>query len=453
MSLNSQSTCLVPSRFNMWTKCKDGTLLVFNSFSGAFIKFNSTETEYLTSILADASFMELECNNSLLTKQGLLIPSSINEMELARSLYELPNNIENRLHLILMPTESCNFRCTYCYEKIKLNRMSSEVVDSIIQLVRQKLKLQFLSIMWFGGEPLIAFDIIQKISHEILLICKERQIEYSAGITTNGYLLTDQLIEQCFSAKISKFQITLDGPVETHDKLRILAGGGETFNTIITNLRKLHDKDEHFHVRIRVNFIPDMIPHLPKFIKFIKREFDGDPRFTFSFRPVADLGRLQDNSIRMCDYESAMNHEIQMMKLASKEGFSLDSWKESMQLFGSVCYAADPCSFVILPDGKISKCTVAFDDIRNQIGRILPNGKMNILEKSHRFWKLSWDELEPECQQCSFFPACQGNMCPLERINQYDKTCPIVKTHLDECLPLLATEAIISLEDREKLNE
>ncbi len=432
----------------MQARGMDGTLLLYNSFSGAFIQFKGTEADYVATILNNQYIEEPKGILSLFAKQGLLIPCTTDEIELARRLHELPFKLDERLHLHLIPTESCNFRCAYCYEEHKSIRMSDEIIDSIVHLVQRKSsKLRFLSISWFGGEPLIAFDIIDKLSHKMLAICKENQIEYSAGISTNGYLLTDQLAVHCLSVNISNFQITLDGPAETHNKLRVLANGDGTFNTILANLCNLRDKKEDFHIRIRVNFTSDMISHLPKFLKLIGTEFGGDSRFSIHFRPVVYLGGEHNHSVKMCDHTTAIRHQIQLMKLAFNEGFGLNAWRGSMRLYGSVCYAADPRSFVIGTDGRIYKCTVAFDDLRNQIGSISEDGNMNIREDLYRLWTLSGEEIDADCQLCAFRPACQGNLCPLERLNRGGKTCPIVKTNLNECLPLLATEAIMAKAD------
>ena len=63
------------------------------------------------------------------------------------------------LHLILLPTEACNFRCTYCYEDFRLGRMSEDVVRGVEALLSRRAEgLARLEISWFGGEPLAAGD-------------------------------------------------------------------------------------------------------------------------------------------------------------------------------------------------------------------------------------------------------------------------------------------------------
>jgi uncharacterized protein len=436
-----------PSRFNMVSRRSDGTLLVYNSFSGALVQVNGTEADHVATTLAGRSLVEPKGVLSVLALQGLLVPSTVDELEKTRRLHDSLFEQHDRLHLTLMPTEKCNFRCAYCYEDFSRGKMSTEVIDSVIHLVQQQAaKLRILSILWFGGEPLTALDIVEEVSHRVVAICRENQIQYSAGMTTNGYLLAEQGLERCLSAEISQFQITLDGPAETHDTLRVLADGSGTFDAILGNMCSMRDREEDFHVRIRVNFTPATIPHIPEFLTFMGSEFGSDPRFSIYFRPVGEWGGEQNHFFRTCDQGTADSHGIHFMSMAFQEGLGLDAWKESMHPFGSVCYAADPRSFVIGSDGTVYKCTVAFDDPRNQIGRITSDGSLSIDEQLHDLWTLSWEETDPECQKCAFFPACQGNMCPLRRLNGAEKRCPAIKTHLKECLPLLATEATASTE-------
>ena len=68
------------------------------------------------------------------------------------------------LHLIIMPTEQCNLRCTYCYEDFALSRMAPETVRGLIRLIESRAPdLEMLSLDWFGGEPLLAQDIVEQV--------------------------------------------------------------------------------------------------------------------------------------------------------------------------------------------------------------------------------------------------------------------------------------------------
>jgi uncharacterized protein len=243
------------------------------------------------------------------------------------------------------------------------------------------------------------------------------------------------------AAGIRRFQVTLDGPAETHNQSRVLAGGGPSFERIIQNVRYMRDRLKDFHIVIRVNFSPTNLPVMPDFVRFLGDEFGNDTRFSVRFRPVGHWGGPNDNLIQICDFHSGEHNEISLMHLASQCGFSLSTWQEAMQPFGSVCYAANPNHFVIGSDGIVYKCTVAFDDPRNHVGHLTPDGELNLVEQKVDLWTRSGEEVDTDCQACHFRPACQGNLCPLERLDHQPKRCPTVKSNMMTILPILANDA------------
>ena len=63
--------------------------------------------------------------------------------------------------LIILPTEKCNFRCTYCYEDFLIGKMPPAIERGVKALIdRRSDSLDRLEISWFGGEPLLAADVV-----------------------------------------------------------------------------------------------------------------------------------------------------------------------------------------------------------------------------------------------------------------------------------------------------
>jgi uncharacterized protein len=96
----------------------------------------------------------------------------------------------DRFHLILLPTEQCNFRCTYCYEDFAIGRMTPDTVRGVKKLIdRRASELTHLQISWFGGEPLLARSIIEDVaSHAGLAQKRNSGLIYESDMTTNGYM-------------------------------------------------------------------------------------------------------------------------------------------------------------------------------------------------------------------------------------------------------------------------
>ena len=420
----------------------DGRLLVFNSFSSALIQFDGKLAVAAGDMLSGRR-PPTGALAKYLAERGLLVPAGTREREIARYLHELPFQSDEHLALMLLPHENCNFRCTYCYEDFAKNRMLPEVVEGVVALVRTRAPaLRSFALGWFGGEPLLAFDIVEDVATRLREICAANGVAFSSEMTTNGYLLDANRSTRCIAAGISRYQVTLDGPAEAHNTTRMLVGGGATFDRILSNLRHLRDHADGFHVVIRVNFAPPSLPRLPDFVKFLGQEFGRDPRFSMRFRPIGRWrGGEHDHHLVICEHEEGEQQEIALMTMALEAGFGLQTWAAGMKPYGSACYAANPQHFVIGSDGIVYKCTVAFNDPRNQVGRIDADGNLYLRDDLVRLWTRSGEETDAGCRACSFRPACQGNLCPLERLDQREKRCPTTKTHIGTILPLLAHDA------------
>src|SRR5215210_7733029 len=101
--------------------------------------------------------------------------------------------LSNRLlHLILLPTEQCNFRCVYCYEDFAAGEMARPMVNGVKSLLARRIaNLDLLSLSWFGGEPLLAWPIVEEVqSFALELVRDHPRVRLSSNLTTNGSLLT-----------------------------------------------------------------------------------------------------------------------------------------------------------------------------------------------------------------------------------------------------------------------
>lgn len=432
---------LRPSRFNSWVWDGPDRLLILNSFSSALLQFTGTTANKVFDALNGLNICDGELADFLVSN-WVLVSDMQDELGMADVLHQVPFLRNDRLGLTLLSHENCNFRCVYCYEKFEKQRMLPDVAQGVVELVRKRARdLNSLSVSWFGGEPLLAFDLVESLSVRMRDICQEHSISYSSSMTTNGSLLDATRAPRCVAAGVRRFQITLDGPAVTHDQTRVLVGGGSSYNTILGNIRRMRDHLSDFHVVIRVNFSPSNIGVMPQFVHFLGQEFGRDPRFSIRFRPVGHWGGAQDHLIQICDFKSGETNEISLMKLASECGFSLSTWQEGMQPFGNTCYAASPNHFVIGSDGIVYKCTVAFEDPRNQVGHLTSDGELHLRQELVDLWTKSGEETDTDCQACHFRPACQGNLCPLERLEKLPKRCPTVKSHIHSIIPILANDA------------
>ncbi len=292
------------------------------------------------------------------------------------------------LHLILLPTERCNFRCTYCYEDFAIGRMRPETVLAVKRLIDRRLDdLQSLSVSWFGGEPMLGRGIVEDISEHIVRVRAERPnpFHYVADMTTNGYLLDIAKVERLASLGIHHFQISLDGPEALHDRTRLRADGKGTFQKIWYNLLAIRDGIAPVDILLRVHLTPDNLPLMPEFLAQLRVTFLADPRFKVLLKAVEHLGGPNDPTMETIPTRSQAGiiRELEKIVLDGLDSGALFSAPE-------ICYAARPNSLVIRADGRVGKCTVALSDARNTIGQLLPDGSLQIDNARLGPWVQGW---------------------------------------------------------------
>ncbi|MCL6751921.1 radical SAM protein [Nostoc sp. CCCryo 231-06] len=300
------------------------------------------------------------------------------------------------LNLILFPTEHCNFRCTYCYEDYKIGRMMPEVVSGIKNLLHHRYKtLKLLEISWFGGEPLLAKDVIFEISETILSLQEQNpDLNYAANITTNGYFLTKQVAEELINYGISSYQISLDGDRQLHDTTRVLSNGKGSFDVIMSNLLALKQIQAEFTVLIRIHYQKSTFVELKSLIDTLNDNFGGDLRFQFYFKSVDKLGGENDEDIEA----------LSPIEKAEIEAYLKNFVADSRQVYSMsnqyICYASKPNSLAIRANGRIAKCTVALDDERNDIGYIQEDGKLCLFQEKLKPWIRGLESLDLKTLAC-----------------------------------------------------
>lgn len=147
-------------------------------------------------------------------------------------------------HVALILNNNCNLGCDYCYANQGNFDKAGDVMDfdiakKVIEHMFENIKKHKgnkLGITFFGGEPLLQFDLIKKIVEYVNEVnTYNYHIAYST--ITNGTLFTDEIID--FLRK-NNFIVTvsLDGTKEAHDKMRKFKDGRGSFDVIAQNVRK-----------------------------------------------------------------------------------------------------------------------------------------------------------------------------------------------------------------------
>lgn len=200
-------------------------------------------SEDLDEVLSDIS--ELKTDGKLFT-----------EDQYADKAFDFKNRHTEIKALCLHVAHTCNLNCTYCFAaqgKYHGERalMSFETGKRALDfLVENSGKRRNLEVDFFGGEPLMNFEVVKQ------LVAYARSIEDKCGkyfrftLTTNGVLLDDEVTEfanrECHNVVLS-----LDGRKEVHDRLRKTINGKGSYDTIVPKFQKFVKArgDKGYYVR------------------------------------------------------------------------------------------------------------------------------------------------------------------------------------------------------------
>jgi len=416
----------MPSRFNARTTDPDGNTILWNTLSGAITVFGPRQKEAINELLTQEGYHGfLPPLAEYLAQRGFLRPSDTDELEHFRLIFGQQHYRTDRLELILLSSEDCNLRCTYCYEDFRRGTMTPEVRQRIKAMVRKKVGIiQHLTVSWFGGEPLYGYDAIEELAPFFKEISAEAGWTFAGSMTTNGYLLTPAVARQLLDWGVRQFQITLDGPAEQHDRNRPARDGSGTFSTIIANLLALRAMAEPFTIRLRVNYDKGNLAYMQDLLGLLESSFAGDPRYRISFHPVGQWGGANDENLDVCGRDEARELRAELNKQAFARGLDATSIADNSNPGSSACYAARPFNLIIGAAGQVMKCTIVLDkDPANVVGSIDEDGTLRLNSQRFAKWVAPAFESDTSCQSCHMLPACQGISCPLIRFESGRSPC------------------------------
>ena len=211
------------SRYNLSAPVpgKDA-MAIANLFKGTCADYNPLEL-YLLSIMEQLD--EHHPAIERFAKRGIIV--RFDEKEALEMMGQAACAATVGVELTICPTMNCNFDCPYCFETHRPGRMSPEVQDDVMNLVRRMMQAgggNRIHVTWFGGGPLLAPDVIESLSERLIALADEFHAGYSAGIVTNGYLLSQKNIDMLERCRVNSCQVTIDGLEENNDVTRRLGG-------------------------------------------------------------------------------------------------------------------------------------------------------------------------------------------------------------------------------------
>ncbi len=405
-----------------------------------------------------------------LIDERFLIPVDSNEYEILQNRWtEIRKTKSRRLFLVILPSNNCNMSCLYCFESDRnpTNKMKDYTMNQILEflenaIIFEKLNINELSVIWFGGEPLIYPEGIDKLSQGFLTLCKRYHLKYTSRLFTNGYLLSTKNWNILMRNSIRNIDITIDGNKDTHSLNRPLKTGNDSYHKILENLthlppgikvlirinvdKKVYEKIEDLFYDLNAYRLwPQKHPYISLYLGFKRYyDFNGQKLIKSDFFTLKEFAEIKEDfrELKQKLYNNwATKNNVRNAKLAWRFPEMNPFYCESIN---------SPYGFVINADGYVGKCWNHSLDPQRMIFHIKDGYKAIVNNKA---FKQLCSFLQPEyddvCRTCKYLPICDKGYCyDFHIVKCLPRPCTTWKCNLKE---VLKKQYLLSLEKPDQI--
>lgn len=351
--------------------------------------------------------------------------------------------------LCLHIAHTCNLNCEYCFAsqgKYSGERavMSFEVGKRAFDwLIENSGSRKNLEVDFFGGEPLMNFDVVKQLVAYARSIEKEHGKNFRFTLTTNGMLIDDAVIDFA-NKEMSNVVLSLDGRKEIHDRYRVDYQGNGSWEKIVPNFQKLVKARGGKNYYMRGTFThanPDFLKDIEVMLDLGFNELSMEPVVCAPGDP-SELTK-EDLPIVMEQYEKL----AELMLKKDKEGKPFTFYHYMIDLTGGPCIykRISGCGsgteyMAVTPWGDLYPCHQFVGDEKFKLGDIY-NGVTN-KEVQHSFAECNVYARE-ECRDCWARLYCSGG-CAANAYHStgsvkgiYKQGCELFKKRM-ECAIMVA---------------
>lgn len=284
--------------------------------------------------------------------------------------------------------------------------MSDDVQASIVDFLSHSIEtLNSVSVSWYGGEPLLAPDIVYSLSDKMIEICDEHNCHYESSIVTNGWLLSQEVAEKLRDRRINTAQVTLDGPPEIHDARRPLKNGEGTFERILDNITAAADI---LRIVVRINIDNTNLDGVLDLYKILHARGILEKVHPYLGQVSAVTQACADIESDCLATEDFSDIELKLNRRLRAQGLRISV--PYPRFLSNYCGVLALQSYVIDPSGRLYKCWHHLGNEKESVGSLT---NVSNLHQNPRFIKwMALDHFEiPECYECEYLPLCSGG-CP-----------------------------------------
>lgn len=420
----------VISRYAYFFKTSKSICLAYSSKNNSFLELSEDLYNFLDEKVKNNT---IEIQNQLpediqikLEQEGFICSESEDDDFVFKSQFitQSVQHNKSKLNLVIVPTLSCNFNCPYCFEKDKrASKMTNQTVDNLISFIKGFGDAKSLTLTWYGGEPLLAIPVIEKILNRITTEVSAKILKHS--IITNGYLFDNKAIELFKKYPLDSIQITLDGIKDRHNSLRALkSNNAPTYDNILNNIDNIVNKLPNTELHIRVNIDKNNANDFFQIHNDIQGKYAGKNIIVYP-----GIIRLENEDMtNIVEPAFGRWETANMLYDLYSKGILKGDIYPTLRI-AKTCCASCVSSYIIGPMGEIYKCWNDVSDKSKIIGYI---DRPEIVNKTlyYRYHQgCAWYN-DPICKKCFFMPICNGKCAWYNERNLYHNG----KFNLCQCL-------------------
>ena len=376
----------------------------------------------------------LECYDQVegLKNSGrLFAPDTFKPM--ANTLKEKTSGVVKALCLHIAHT--CNLNCSYCFAsqgKYHGERaiMSFEVGKRALDfLVENSVSRRNLEVDFFGGEPLMNFDVVKQLVAYARSIEKEKGKNFRFTLTTNGVLVDDDVIEWA-NRECSNVVLSLDGRKEIHDRFRVDYAGNGSWDKIVPKFQRFVEARNGQNYYMRGTFThnnPDFLKDVQQMLDLGFRELSMEPVVCAPDDPSALTEA--DLNIVMQQYEDL----AQLMLQHDRKNDPFTFYHYMIDLTGGPCIykRISGCGsgteyMAVTPWGDLYPCHQFVGDEKFRLGDIYTGVTNTDIQKQFAACNVY---AHPECNDCWARLYCSGGCAA----NAYHSTGSVTGVYEDGC--------------------
>ena len=341
--------------------------------------------------------------------------------------------------LSLAIAQKCNLGCTYCYAQ--QGEFGGAAKNMPLETARQSVEWLIdgaepgarLNLAFLGGEPLVNRPVLQATTRYAAERAAQRGLTITFSITTNGTLVTagDGEFFEEFGFAVT---VSLDGPREPHDRLRMYKGGQGSFDRIMANIVPLLARQHRMQVAARVTVTPANLMLRQTLDEFVAAGFHSVGFSPLLSSPTGSGEMHADDLEQMLAAMIDCGREFERKTLAG-ERYPFANMLNAMREIRRGTHRPYPCGagagyFGVSADGDLSACHRFVGDPEGEMGS-LEDG----LDGAKRAAWLSDRHVHRQepCRTCWARYLCGGG-CHHEVIHRGRPACDYIRGWLHYCL-------------------